>query len=126
MAEEKEEGARSFTRFIDQLAYGEVQGELSEDLHDLISTLQKDASMHQSKAKGALTLKLDIEVDDRGVATVKPLITVKKPKSRRSPATMWVTAGGNLTPQNPRQQELPLREVTGNTNERREAAAREV
>jgi hypothetical protein len=38
-------------------------------------------------------------------------ITVKRPKPSRRRTVMWLTPDNNLTPRNPKQQELPLVDV---------------
>lgn len=116
--EKKEEGARSFAHFIANVADGEFHEELSDELHDLVQECERDASRRESTSTGELTLKLKIKVDHRGVASIVHDLTVKHPKTKRSPATMWVTPGGNLTPENPKQQSLPLRDVNKPRNVR--------
>lgn len=114
----KKEGPRSFARFLEQLADGEALSELTKDLFELINTLHDQADKTNGTAKGAMTFKLDIKVDARGVANINYSNTVKEPKPARPGATMWVTPGGNLTAENPRQPNLPLRDVSGNGSAR--------
>lgn len=107
-----EEGPRSFARFVEAVADGELASELSEELFELVRYLEGEATARQSTSSGLLTLKLKITVDDRGYARVTHDVATKRPKTRRTEALMYVTKGGNLVRENPRQQSLPLRDVS--------------
>lgn len=106
-----DEGARSFTRVLDQMSYGDTVPELSIELRELCSKLLGQARRHEAPAKGSMTLTIDIVVAPRGemqlAMTTKN--TVKKPKAVMSSA--WLTEQGNVSFENPRQQSLALREV---------------
>jgi len=122
MSETKTEGPRSFSVLLTSLDDGTVHTELSEKLHALVSELRDRSTAEDRKLRGELGLKLTIEVR-KGVADVTADITTKTPKRKREPSTVWVTKGGNLTTEVPRQEKLNLREVpTGdnaaNTNAR--------
>lgn len=107
----EEEGARSFARFIESVGDGDLHHELSDDLHDLIQACEADAARRESSSEGTITIKLKLKVDHRGVAAIAHDVVTKMPKSKRTPAVMYVTPGGNLTRENPKQQSLPLRDV---------------
>ena len=113
-----EEGARSYATLVGQLGEGTLNAELSEDLHALVKRLEAHA-YDFGKAKGVITLALAVEIDREGVVTVDPDIKVKAPKPARRKGRYWLTPGGNLTPDNPKQTQLPLREVP-------KAAARDI
>ncbi len=113
MSETKTEGPRSFSVLLTSLDDGTVHTELSEKLHALVSELRDRSTAEDRKLRGELGLKLTIEVR-KGVADVTADITTKTPKRKREPSTVWVTKGGNLTTEVPRQEKLPLREVPSN------------
>jgi hypothetical protein len=117
--EPAEEGARSFLVFLRDLGEGEAESELSYQLHELCKRIQEEASAQGSKVRGALSLKLRIVAEPKGPVGISYDVETKSPKRKTSPAVMWLTKGGNLTPDNPRQQRLGLREV-GGTREVRE------
>jgi hypothetical protein len=118
---EQHEGPRSFSVFMHELSEGEAHGEASQKLHELVNKMQ-DAALDQGKeVKGEFTLSLKLKVDPRGTASVDYTIKAKAPDRHRLRATLFVTKGGNLSVENPRQQTLPLREVAGQA-----APAREV
>lgn len=106
------EGARSFTRTIDKLHYGHTQIELSEELHDLTSRMLAHAKKHNVEVKGKMVVALDLAVDAHHqlLIQISSKSAMAKPKGGTSHA--WLTDQGNVTFQNPRQTELPLREVT--------------
>ena len=110
MSETKTEGPRSFSVLLTSLDDGTVHTELSEKLHALVSELRDRSTAEDRKLRGELGLKLTIDVR-KGVADVTADITTKTPKRKREPSTVWVTKGGNLTTEVPRQEKLPLREV---------------
>ena len=106
-----DEGSRSFTRTIDHLNFGETQIELSEELHDLTVRMLAHARKHSCEVKGKMVVALDLSCDSYGQLLIQASskVGVSKPKGGASHA--WLTPGGNVTFKNPRQQELPLREV---------------
>jgi hypothetical protein len=108
---EREEGARSFARMIEQIDDGHGVIEMSQELVELMKNLHKHAQHTQSDAKGVLTLKLGFSVAANGVTSIAYEMSTKTPKRRTGKTTLWVTSGGNLSVSNPRQQTLPLREV---------------
>lgn len=107
------EGPRSFARFIEALGEGDVHAELSQELFELGRKLLSQARARMANVKGTLVLKLKFDADPKGVVDIEHSVEVKVPKPRRAAATMWLTKGGNLSPENQRQQVLPgIREVT--------------
>lgn len=125
-----EEGPRSFTVFMRDLSDGEAEGELSYQLHELCKRMQEEAAARNDKVKGKLALTVSLQAEPSGIVGVSYAVDVKAPKRRTSPAVFWLTRGGNLTGQNPKQQKLPLREVAAPPAEARDvdapSSAREV
>lgn len=112
MATEKQEGPRSFARFLEQLGDGDVHQELSDELYELGRQLLTQARARLQEVKGTLTLKLKFKADPKGVVDIDHVVEVKVPKPKRAAATMFLTKGGNLSVENPRQPLLPgIREV---------------
>jgi hypothetical protein len=102
---------RSFSKLLEGLGEGAFHAETSETLHKLTETLFRHA-VDFSKAKGTLTMTLSIEVDRDGVVSIDPDVKTKAPKPARTKGRYWLTATGDLARENPRQQKLPLREVS--------------
>ena len=112
MSEKTEQtGPRSFAVFVHDLADGDANRELSEELHELIQGLAKDAYARNAKSKGKLITKFDVSVDPRGVVTIGWDVETREPKPPRTGGVMWLDGKGHLTAQNPKQQKLPLVEV---------------
>lgn len=118
MSEQQTE-PRSFAHALATLCEGEANAACSSDMHELLLVLSAEAAARRKKVKGTLKLDLTFEVDDNGVVGIAYSVKAKAPEPRRQTAVMWLK-GGNLTPENPRQQKLPLREVNAG------AGAREV
>ena len=117
--EKKEEGPRSFARFVEQVADGQCHNDLSQELHELLKVCGNDANARRDVSRGKLTLELSLKVDPEPgrVVGVVYSIKTKHPEKKRPAGLFWLTKGGNLTVENPRQQTLPLREVPAAKNE---------
>lgn len=118
-----EEGPRSFAVFLQHFDGGTLHAELSEELRELNKYLYEQAVNAGGHAKGKLSLSFEIAFDSGGVASIKPEITIKKPKVVRTRQIYWTTPGNNLTPENPRQQRLPLIAVTNNQQPARDVSS---
>jgi hypothetical protein len=107
-----ETGPRAFSVFLQQINHGETHSILGEELWGLVRKCEQQAIL-VGKGKGTLTLKLTVAIDQNGNATIEPDVAVKPPKPPRGVGRFWVDRTGNLVNKDPRQQELPLREVSG-------------
>lgn len=105
------EGARGFGALLHQVDDGCAHAELSEELQRLGGTLNAQAIQYGAKSKGTLTLTLTLTAEANGTVNVDYDVKVKTPKPKRPRSVFWLTRGNNLTPENPKQQRLPLREV---------------
>lgn len=121
--EETAEGPRSFAYHIATFSEGDLNRDCSRELRDLLFQLSEEANAREAPVKGTFKLELTIEVSDTGMVGIAPSIKTKAPERKRRGAHLWVTKGGNLSRENPRQQNLPgLREVTdGRSGALREA-----
>ena len=108
---EQDEGPRSFSVFVSKLADGEAEQHLSHELHELAKRLQEQAVAQNDKVKGTLTLTINFIAEPKGFVGIGYDIASKEPKPRRQASMFWLTKGGNLTPHNPAQLGLELREV---------------
>lgn len=123
---DKTEGPRAFSVVFQSIADGEAHSEASESLQKLLTKLREHADLNSASASGKMTIELAVRVDARGVATVGYQVTTVEPKIKRAAARMWLTKGGNLTPENPKQMSLGLRTVSESKEEPRAVAAPEV
>ena len=115
-----EEGPRSFLKFLNEIANGEVESEGSYLLHTLGQRLQEEAAVRNGKVKGKLTLTITFTTDETGTTSVFYDIDKKEPKRKTTPALFWLTKHGNMSVTNPRQLGLALREVPPLDRGRRE------
>lgn len=107
------EGPRSFVNVLAKISDGELESEASYQLHELGKRLQELSLMTHGKAKGKVKLILNLTADPSGTVALSYQIDVTAPKMPTTPAIFWLTKGGNLTPQNPKQLEIGgLRDVT--------------
>jgi hypothetical protein len=110
--EHREEGPRSFGVILQKVGDGAAEAELSRELFALTKTIKEEARMRPGKIKGTLTLKLEIEAEgDDGVVKVAFDVATKPPKPQRRNGHFWITEGGNLTSQAPKQTGLPFQDV---------------
>lgn len=105
------EGPRSFSVLLTSLDDGAVHTELSQKLHAMVSELRERSTLEDRKLRGEMKLHLKVDVR-KGVAEVTADVETKLPRRRREPTTVWVTKGGNLTTEVPRQERLPLRDAS--------------
>lgn len=107
-AAEKESTARSFAVIWAQLADGDANREVSQELYDLVNKLYTAAESCGAPAKGSITIKLNVSVDPRGVVGMGWDTSTREPKPQRIAGILWMDPKtGNLMTQNPRQPTLP-------------------
>ena len=105
------EGPRGFAVLVQQIDDGELHAELSAEIKRLSGDLSEHAEKTGATAKGAITLTLSLSAKANGTVSVEADVKTKSPKAKRPGSTFWITKGGNLSAENPRQARLPLREV---------------
>jgi hypothetical protein len=66
---------------------------------------------------GSLTIKLELKRHRQGAINILPSVVAKVPQVKADPTLLWATVEGNLTPDNPNQQKLDLRQVDPTTGE---------
>jgi hypothetical protein len=114
MTTDVQEGARAFTHVLHELEDGLLHAELSALVRSTCEQLSAHAEAY-GKASGSLTLTLRFSTERGGPVSIDAEVVNKTPKIARPKSIMWLTPGGNLTPHNPRQQRLPLHEVSAPT-----------
>lgn len=105
------EGARSFARVVEFACSGAMHADASEEFHQFLGKLKKLAQRNNG-AKGTFTLTLNVALDEADQAQLHYSLKSKVPETKRRNGAAWLTRGGNLTPDNPRQRELPLMDVS--------------
>ena len=90
---------------------GEAAKTLNDAFRDLVNALVSlDMNEGVRKSKGALDVKMAVEYED-GTAKVKISHTLKTPKAPMRASVFWITQDGRLTPENPRQMNMPFGDV---------------
>ncbi len=106
-----DEGVRDFGVFLTHIDDGTLHEDAGRDLQRLAAKLSDHVAQHGGKAKGTLTLTVNLTALANGTVDVVADVKVKEPKAVRARSVFWLTKGNNLSHENPRQQKLPLREV---------------
>lgn len=106
MAEGEPTAARkTFTAFLHEQRGGVLHAELTDELAKLV------AKVSEHEKGGTLTLKITVKPEADGAVKVSDEIAVKAPRPAARPSLFFTDSAGNLSRRNPRQPELPLREV---------------
>lgn len=98
----------SFIKTVSELAWGEAVGDYDEALRELSQAVKE----HQKAGTLSITLKLtplggdQVQIDDS--------YKVTKPEKDRVKTITFVQRDGSLSRRDPRQPELPMREVARN------------
>ena len=85
--------------------------ECADDGQHLPVAALHEAASRTGKAKGSLSLEIAFELRD-GVIEVVADFKAKAPKLARGRSIFWATPDNNLTKRNPRQPDLPFRDVS--------------
>lgn len=107
----EKEGARSFARFVEQVDDGQAQAEISAAMHKVLIEVKEMADTTCQEVKGAFAVQFQFTANS-GVVDVTYSIASKSPKKKFARTTFFLTAGANLSVENPRQTKLPLHDVT--------------
>lgn len=108
--------ARPFADVLRDLAGGQSYDQLTGALSEIV-----EAVMLTRKA-GDLTLKLKITPNGENSVRIADEIKVKVPEENRGHSIFFVASGGILSRNDPRQGDLPLRDVTAGKAPLKEAA----
>lgn len=95
---------REMPALIAWLEGGELSEKMRDELRDTVNALN-EAAGPKGKAKGSLTLKLNLLVTD-GRVEIAADITTKRPKEERGSTILWVTETGELSTEHPRQRDM--------------------
>lgn len=104
---------RTADQILAMLDNGEFLHNFLVDHAALIVAMHDHQMTNGGKAKGKVTLTLAYTLDKQLAMSLEGDVKFEKPKAPKASATLWTTADGTLTPQNPRQPSLPgIRDVT--------------
>lgn len=102
--------ALSFSTFIAAQEDGQLHADLTNAVKEIIAQLNNAVMEHGGVHTAALGLALSFKIDS-GMIEVRADVKTKLPKENRQRTVYWSTADNNLTRKNPKQQELPFRDV---------------
>lgn len=108
---ETTEAPRGFAVLVQQIEDGDLHAEISAAIQALNGKLDDYVRAYESTAKGEITIKLAFTAHPNGTVGVHGTVTSKAPPRKKRGSVFWLTKGNNLSPENPRQTKLPLREV---------------
>jgi hypothetical protein len=99
-----------FVKVISTMQDGTLERELTEQLSDIVAALTDQARERGGKPKAKLALTLIFTLDS-GMVEVTGDVKVTQPKPVLGKSIFWPTNDNQLSPENPRQLEMPLRDV---------------
>lgn len=103
---------KPFAQFLQEQRKGVLHTELSEALQELAA-----AVLEHDKA-GTLAVTFTVAPGpEEGTVKVSDRLSLKAPEADKKPSVFWPDDQGNLSRRDPRQPELPLREVPGGADE---------
>lgn len=103
--------ARTFAMLVADVEDGQLNGDMTDVVQDLIAKMNDAAMSKSGKAKGKLVVTLNFELDG-GIFTITSDHKVTVPKMARMKSVFWCTPENNLSRRNPSQHELELRDVS--------------
>lgn len=96
-------------------------GGLHQELSEALAEVARAVGEHEKV--GTLTVTIKLEPNGPGTVIVTDDLKTKVPEPARPASLFFTDAGGNLSRRNPRQPELPLREVPAVPTDAEEATA---
>ena len=104
----QKEPPEAFSEVVRRVADGECEVNCSRELQRLLLALRGQSAAQMKEVSGSLTLKLSVACDPHGLLSIAYTLERKDPKKQTSRSVCWVTKGGNLSFDMPRQEKLPL------------------
>ena len=102
--------ALSFNTLVSTLEEGQLHADLTRQLQEIVATLNNQVMEHGGSPTAALGLALTFKLEN-GAIDIHAEIKAKLPKEPRPRTICWTTPDNQLTRKNPKQQELPFRDV---------------
>ena len=111
--------ALSFSTFVAQHEDGQLHHDLTDSIQEIVAKLNNAVMEKGGVHSAKLNLSLEFKIDS-GAIEIKATHTVALPKLKRPKTIYWCTPDNCLTRKNPKQSELPFRDVKA-SNEIRDA-----
>lgn len=104
-------------RTIDQILALADGGDFLSDLLEQHQQLMLDMVNHRleygGKSSGSVAINIKYELSKHGDLRMTATHDIKAPKPPAASGVAWMTDNGHLTPENPRQMKLGVRDVNG-------------
>ena len=94
---------------------GDANHEASELYQELIARLNNHVQEHGGKPSGSITITLNFKLDS-GMMEITANVAAKMPKRIRSKNVYYCTPDNKLSKRDPRQLEMPFRDVNADVN----------
>lgn len=115
---------QSFAVWLADMGKGEFHAECSEAKQAIVLECESAAREAAPRTvKGAMTITFTFAVDDSGAVVVSSDLKVKHPVRVRG-VTRFYAKSGNLVKNDPRQMDVPFREIPGGRAEVKDIAGR--
>ncbi len=99
--------ARQFADVLRELGGGSTYEDLTAKLAEVVEAVT------QTRKVGEISIKIRVKPNGDSGVIVTDEIKTKVPEPTHGDTVFFVTSGGSLVRQDPRQQDLPLRRVEG-------------
>ena len=96
---------RPFPDMLAELAYGQTLDVLTEEMAEVVNAVRTTGKA------GRLTLELTVKPNGAHGVAITDKITAKRPRDDRGESLFFIDRDGGLHRNDPRQTELPLRQV---------------
>jgi hypothetical protein len=101
---------RTFSILVQRLEGGNLHSDLTQAMQDVVAALQDSEREVGGKPTGSITLALKFRLDG-GIVEVRGEVKSTMPKVEREKTVFWATPNNNLTSRNPKQHDLPFRDI---------------
>lgn len=104
--------SRPFADVLRDLSGGQTYDDLTLQLGEIVT------AVIDTRKAGEITLKLRIAPNGDGSVKISSKVTAKAPEANRGETLFFTTSSGSLLRNDPRQESLPLREVSDSSKTR--------
>lgn len=104
---------RGLDQILSMLDNGDYLPQLISDLEKLNIEMKDFSQAFGCKSKGQITITLALTNDRFGQIEMTANHAVKVPKAPAAKAILWTTADGQMTPSNPNQTRMEIRDIGG-------------
>jgi hypothetical protein len=111
MPTESQHAHRSFSTLIGDLEEGQLHGDLTRAVQEIVAELHNARIESGGEPKASLGVVLNFAFDGDTI-TVTGTVKTTLPKRRRMRSVFYATEENHLTRRNPRQRDLPFKDVT--------------